>query len=69
MPKKKQEVKKLRITMVKSAIGYNERQKATARALGLTHLNQSVEQEDTAVIRGMISKISHLVKVEEQVAS
>ncbi|MCA9933990.1 MAG: 50S ribosomal protein L30 [Anaerolineales bacterium] len=56
---------KLRITYQKSAIGYNEKQKATIKALGFRKLNQTVEHEDTAVIRGMIDKVSHLVQVEE----
>lgn len=56
---------KLRITYSKSAIGYNERQKATVKALGLRKLNQTVEHEDTAVIRGMIKKVNHLVTVQE----
>lgn len=56
---------KLRITYTKSAIGYKKDQKGTIRALGLRKLNQVVEQEDTAVIRGMINKVSHLVSVEE----
>ena len=56
---------KLRITLIKSPIGYNQRQKGTARALGLGRLNSTVEHDDVPVIRGMISKISHLVKVEE----
>ncbi len=56
---------KLKITYQKSAIGYNEKQKATIKALGLKKLNQTVEHEDTAVIRGMINKVPHLVHVEE----
>lgn len=56
---------RLRITYTKSSIGYTERQKKTIRALGLRKLNQSVEHEDTPVIRGMIQKVSHLVNVEE----
>jgi large subunit ribosomal protein L30 len=55
---------RLRITWVKSGIGYSQRQKETIRALGLKHLGTTVEQADTPVIRGMISKISHLVQVE-----
>jgi len=66
MPKKKEAVKKLRITLVKSAIGYSEKHKATIRALGLHRLNQSVEQVDSPVVRGMLMKVNHLVKVEEQ---
>jgi large subunit ribosomal protein L30 len=56
---------KLRIKYVKSGIGYNVRQKRTLRALGLRHLGDIVEQEDTAVIRGMADKVRHLVSVEE----
>lgn len=64
MAKKKAE-RLLRITMVKSPIGYSKRQKDTVRALGLRRMNQTVTQKDTEVIRGMITKVSHLVKVEE----
>ena len=56
---------KLRITWVKSSIGYSQRQKGTIRALGLRRLGDVVEQADTPVIRGMIDKVSHLVQVEE----
>jgi large subunit ribosomal protein L30 len=57
--------KQLRITLVKSPIGYEKSQKATVRALGLRRMNSSVVQTDTPPIRGMIAKISHLVRVEE----
>ena len=56
---------KLRITYTKSSIGYQKDQKGTIRALGLNKLNQTVEHDDTAVIRGMVNKVSHLVTVEE----
>lgn len=56
---------KLIITYTKSVIGYNERQKATIKALGLQKLNQSVEHDDTPAIRGMVRKVEHLVSVEE----
>lgn len=56
---------KLRITWVKSSIGYSRRQKATVRALGLRRLQDTVEQEDNPVIRGMIDKVKHLIEVEE----
>jgi large subunit ribosomal protein L30 len=56
---------KLKITYKKSGIGYKEDQKRTIKALGLRKLNQTVEHDDTAVIRGMINKVSHLVAVEE----
>ena len=61
----KKETKALRVTWVKSTIGYSVRQKNTVRALGLRRLGQSVEHQDTPVIRGMINKVSHLVQVEE----
>ena len=54
----------VRITWVKSAISYNERQRATLRGLGLRRLNQTVELKDGPAVRGMISKVSHLVRVE-----
>lgn len=57
--------KTLKITLVKSPIGYNKRQKGTVAALGLKKINQTVEHEDNAVIRGMIAKVAHLVTIEE----
>jgi large subunit ribosomal protein L30 len=57
--------KKIKLTLVKSAIGYPERTKATVRALGLRRINYSVTHSDTPVIRGMIDKLRHLVKIEE----
>jgi large subunit ribosomal protein L30 len=59
------ETKKLRVTLVKSPIGYNKTQELTARAIGLRKLHHSVELEDNATNRGQINKIIHLVKVEE----
>ena len=56
---------KLRITWVKSGIGYAQDQKRTIRALGLKRLNQSVIHDDSAVIRGMVIKVRHLVEVAE----
>jgi len=56
---------RLRITLVKSPIGYSERQKRTVRALGLRRLNQTVEHADSPDIRGMLKKIGHLITVEE----
>ena len=55
---------KLRITWVKSGIGYSEDQKRTLKALGFHRLNQSVTHSDSASMRGMINKVKHLVKVE-----
>ncbi len=56
---------KLRITQVKSGIGYDNDQKKTLKALGLKRINHSVYQEDSQSVRGMIIKVRHLVKVEE----
>ncbi len=56
---------KLRVTWIKSGIGYNEVQKKTLKALGFHRLNQSVVHQDCASIRGMINQVRHLVKIEE----
>ncbi|GER81007.1 MAG: 50S ribosomal protein L30 [Anaerolineaceae bacterium] len=65
MPKKETSGKTLRITLVKSAIGYAKDQKRTVRALGLRRMNQTVEHKDNPALRGMLAKISHLLRVEE----
>jgi large subunit ribosomal protein L30 len=57
--------KKIKIQQVKSVIGYNERQRATVRGLGLRRIRHVVEVEDTPSVRGMIGKVSHLVTVLE----
>jgi large subunit ribosomal protein L30 len=57
--------KKIRVTQVRSVIGYDRRQRATLRGLGLRRLNHSVEVEDTPAVRGMIDAVPHLLKVEE----
>jgi large subunit ribosomal protein L30 len=57
---------KLRVTWVKSGIGYPKTQKKTLKALGFNRLNQSVSHDDSRSIRGMINKVRHLVKVEEE---
>jgi len=57
-------VAKLRITWVKSGIGYNQTQKRTLASLGFHRLNQSIVHNDSLPIRGMINKVRHLVKVE-----
>jgi len=58
-------MKELRITQIRSIIGYKIKQKRTVRALGLHHIRDSVIKEDTPVIRGMINKVSHIVRFEE----
>lgn len=62
---RKKKGKTLQITLVRSPIGYSLKQKRTVRALGLRRMYQTVEQEDTPVVRGMIAKVNHLVMVEE----
>jgi len=54
----------LRITLVRSLIGYPQRQRETAKGLGLRKINSQVVRPDRPEVRGMISKVSHLVKVE-----
>jgi len=56
---------KLKITQVKSGIDRPERQKRTLKALGLNKMHATVEKEATPQIQGMITKVLHLVKVEE----
>jgi large subunit ribosomal protein L30 len=58
-------VAKLKVTWIKSDIGYAEDQKRTIQSLGLRKLNQSVVHEDSVSLRGMVVKVRHLVKVEE----
>ncbi|MCB5251148.1 MAG: 50S ribosomal protein L30 [Candidatus Cloacimonadales bacterium] len=56
---------KLKVTKVKSTIGYNKKQGLVMQSLGLHKMNQVKIHDDNPVIRGMINKVSHLVKVEE----
>jgi large subunit ribosomal protein L30 len=62
---KKAAPKTIRVTLVKSPIGYTKDQKATVLALGLRRMNQTVEHNDTPALRGMLFKVSHLLRVEE----
>lgn len=57
-------MKKLRITLVRSPIGYKQDQKETVKRLGLRRMHYTVTHEDTPQIRGMIEKVKHLLKVE-----
>jgi len=66
MPEKKsKEIKVVRVTLVKSPIGYSKRHKDTIKALGLRRMHQTVEHEDTPVLRGMLAKVAHLVEIAE----
>ena len=57
--------RKIKITQVRSTVGRLVNQKKTIKALGFKKLNKSVIHDDTPVIRGMIDKVKHLVKIEE----
>jgi large subunit ribosomal protein L30 len=56
--------KTLTVKWVKSAIGYNVRQKRTLKALGFSKLGQTVEHTDTPQVRGMLNAVKHLVEVK-----
>ena len=56
---------KIKVTQVKSVIDRSERQKRTMVALGLRKINHTVEVEATPQILGMVTKVNHLVKVEQ----
>jgi large subunit ribosomal protein L30 len=58
----------VKVTLIKSMISRPEKHRQVLRGMGLTRLNQTVELADTPAIRGMIRKVSHLVKAEEKVA-
>jgi large subunit ribosomal protein L30 len=62
---KKTEGKLIKVTLVRSPIGYPEPQKATVRALGFHRLHQTLEKEDTPVVRGMLAKVIHMIRIEE----
>lgn len=57
--------KKLKITLIRSTIGTTKKQRGTVKALGLRKIRQTVEHEDTPVVRGMIDRVRHMVAVEE----
>ncbi len=57
---------RVKVRWVRSAIGYDRKQRATLMGLGLRRLNQTVELEDTPAVRGMIDKVIHLVVVEDE---
>ena len=57
--------KKIKIIQTKSCIGYNKKTKATVKALGLKRLNSCVIVNDNEALRGMVNKVSHLIKVDK----
>jgi large subunit ribosomal protein L30 len=58
------ERQRLRITLVRSPIGYSERQKRIVKSLGLRRMHQTVEHDASPTIQGMITKVGHMLKVE-----
>ena len=56
---------KIKITQVKSAIGYKQKTKDTLIALGLRKINSSVSHDDSPSIRGMLQIVNHLVKIDK----
>jgi large subunit ribosomal protein L30 len=58
--------KRLELTLTRSLIGLSPQQEATVKALGLRHIRQTVRQADTPTIRGMIAKVSHMLKVTHE---
>jgi large subunit ribosomal protein L30 len=56
---------RLKITQIKSGIGYQQNQKQTLRSLGLKRMHDTVIKEDRPEIRGMVATVTHLVSVEE----
>ena len=65
MAKKTQNEKRLKVTLVKSTIGFNKTQAKTVEGMGLRRIRHSVELADTPETRGMIHKVRHLVTVDE----
>lgn len=65
MAETKKAAKTLRVTQIRSSIGFPADQLRTLKALGLGKINRSVEQVDNSAVRGMLFKVKHLVKVEE----
>ena len=68
MAKKKETANKsgktVKVTLVRGVVGTRESHRATVRGLGLRRINHTVELEDTPAVRGMINKVSYLVKCE-----
>jgi large subunit ribosomal protein L30 len=64
MAKAKTAPGKIKVTLVRSAIGFPKDQKRTVLALGLHRINQTVEHNDNPALRGMLNKVIHLLKVE-----
>lgn len=57
--------KRLRVTQVRSGIGFDQKQKTALRSLGLRRIRHTVELEDTKAVRGLILQVRHLVTIDE----
>jgi len=62
--KKSAETKRLKVTLVRSTIGFDKKQAAVVESIGLRRLHHTVDVQDTPAVRGMIHKVRHLVTVE-----
>ena len=62
---KKKENRSIKIQYYKSMIGYSKKQKAIVKSLGITKLNQTVEKPDNALMRGVVAKIPHILRIVE----
>ena len=62
--KKSADTKRVKVTLVKSTIGFDKKQAAVVQGMGLRRINHTVELADTPSIRGMIHKVRHLVEVQ-----
>jgi large subunit ribosomal protein L30 len=60
----KKKTSQVRVTLVKSPIGQNKRQRSTLETLGLKRINQTVVHKDNPSLRGMLDKVQHLVRIE-----
>jgi large subunit ribosomal protein L30 len=63
--KKSGDTKRVKVTLVKSTIGFDKKQAAVVESMGLRRLNHTIEVVDTPAMRGMIHKVRHLVTVAE----
>ena len=63
MAKKKQ--KQIKVTLVRSPIGFQPKHRECVRGLGLKRMHQTVVLEDTPYVRGMVNKVNYMVRVEE----
>jgi large subunit ribosomal protein L30 len=61
--KKSADTKRVKVTLVKSTIGFDRKQAAVVEGMGLRRINHTVELADTPSIRGMIHKVRHLIHV------